>query len=92
MDKGYEKEEFETLKIKSSVAGQFRKFSKMLSKSQSITLVLTLIFLGKWNFTNGAFRTSNGNLGKQNFHTYQETDEQHDGYHERYRKVADQTY
>tara|TARA_R110002050_G_scaffold3517_2_gene18450 strand:- start:673 stop:912 length:240 start_codon:yes stop_codon:yes gene_type:complete len=44
MDKGYEKEEFETLKIKSSVAGQFRKFSEMLSKSQSITLLLMLIF------------------------------------------------
>ena len=44
MDKGYEKEEFETLKIKSSVAGQFRKFSKMLSKSQSMTLLLMLDF------------------------------------------------
>ena len=44
MDKGYEKEGFETLKIKSSVASQFRKFSKMLSKSQSMTLLLMLEF------------------------------------------------
>lgn len=44
MDNGYEKEEFETLKIKSSVASQFRKFSKMLSKSQSMTLLLMLDF------------------------------------------------
>ncbi|CAG2532041.1 MULTISPECIES: BfmA/BtgA family mobilization protein [Maribacter] len=44
MDKGYEKEEFETLKIKSSVAGHFRKFSKMLSRSQSMTLLLMMDF------------------------------------------------
>ncbi len=47
MDKGYEKEEFETLKIKSSVANQFRKFSKMLSKSQSMTLLLMLDFFNE---------------------------------------------
>jgi hypothetical protein len=47
MDKGLEKEEFETLKIKSSVAVQFRKFSKMLSKSQSITLLLMLDFFNE---------------------------------------------
>ena len=35
MDRGFEKEEFETLKIKRSVAIEFRKFNKMLSKSQS---------------------------------------------------------
>lgn len=44
MDKEYEKEGFETLKIKASVAKKFRKFSKMLSKSQSITLLLMLDF------------------------------------------------
>lgn len=44
MDIGYEKEEFETLKIKTSVAIQFRKFSRMLSKSQSMTLLLMLVF------------------------------------------------
>lgn len=47
MDKGYEKEGFETLKIKRSVAIQFRKFSKMLSKSQSMTLLLILEFFNK---------------------------------------------
>lgn len=44
MDKGYENEKFETLKIKRSVAIEFRKFSKMLSKSQSMTLLLMLDF------------------------------------------------
>jgi len=44
MDRGYENEGFETLKIKSSVAIEFRKFSKMLSKSQSMTLLLMLDF------------------------------------------------
>lgn len=44
MDKGFEKEVFETLKIKRSVANEFRRFSKMLSKSQSMTLLLMLDF------------------------------------------------
>jgi hypothetical protein len=44
MARGYEKEVFETLKIKSSVTGQFRDFSKMLSKSQSMTLLLMMDF------------------------------------------------
>ncbi|MDT0651750.1 BfmA/BtgA family mobilization protein [Autumnicola edwardsiae] len=44
MDKGYEKEGFETLKIKSSVANEFRIFSRMLSKSQSMTLLLMMDF------------------------------------------------
>ena len=47
MDKGYETEGFETLKIKSSVANQFRKFSKMLSKSQSMTLLLMMDFFNE---------------------------------------------
>lgn len=47
MDKEYEKEVFETLKIKSSVAGQFRDFSKMLSKSQSMTLLLMMDFFNE---------------------------------------------
>lgn len=47
MDKRYKKEEFETLKIKSSVATQFRKFSKLLSKSQSMTLLLMLDFFNE---------------------------------------------
>jgi hypothetical protein len=44
MDKGYEKERFETLKIKSSVALKFKKSSKRMSKSQSMTLLLMLDF------------------------------------------------
>ena len=44
MDKGYEKERFEMLGIKVSVAKRFRKFSKKLSKSQSMTLLLMLDF------------------------------------------------
>ncbi|MFS4494701.1 BfmA/BtgA family mobilization protein [Maribacter sp. 2308TA10-17] len=44
MDKGYEKERFEGLKIKSSVAKKFRRFSKKISKSQSMTLLLMIEF------------------------------------------------
>ncbi|WP_445737989.1 BfmA/BtgA family mobilization protein [Mariniflexile sp.] len=47
MDKVFEKEEFETLKIKKSVAIEFRKFSKMLSKSQSMTLLLMMDFFNE---------------------------------------------
>jgi hypothetical protein len=39
MDKGYEKERFESLSIKTSVAKSFRRFCKKLSKSQSMTLL-----------------------------------------------------
>ena len=44
MDKGYEKERFEKLGIKASVAERFREFCKKLSKSQSMTLLLMLDF------------------------------------------------
>lgn len=44
MDKGYEKERFESLSIKTSVAVKFRKYSRTISKSQSITLLLMLEF------------------------------------------------
>lgn len=44
MDKGYEKERFEKLGIKTSVAIRFRKFCKKMSKSQSMTLLLMLDF------------------------------------------------
>lgn len=44
MDKGYEKEGFETLKIKASIAFKFRRFCKSMSKSQSMTLLLMLEF------------------------------------------------
>jgi hypothetical protein len=38
MDKGYEKEKFETIKIKTSVAKRFRNYCRTISKSQSMTL------------------------------------------------------
>jgi hypothetical protein len=38
MDKGYEKERFESLSIKTSVAKRFRKYCRTISKSQSMTL------------------------------------------------------
>lgn len=44
MDKGYEKERFESLSIKKSVAKKFRNYCKSISKSQSITLLLMLEF------------------------------------------------
>ncbi|HCE55586.1 MAG TPA: hypothetical protein DER05_11585 [Lutibacter sp.] len=47
MDKGYEKERFESLKIKASVAKKFRRFCKKMSQSQSMTLQLMLDFFEK---------------------------------------------
>ena len=44
MDRGYEKEGFVTLSVKTSVAKKFRKYSKGISKSQSMTLLLMLEF------------------------------------------------
>ncbi len=44
MDKGYEKERFEMLGIKASVAVKFRRFCKSISKSQSMTLLLMIEF------------------------------------------------
>jgi len=44
MDIGYEKERFEKLGIKASVAERFRKFSKKMGKSQSMTLLLMINF------------------------------------------------
>ncbi len=44
MDKGYEKERFEKLRIKVSVAQKFRKFCKKMSLSQSMTLLLMIEF------------------------------------------------
>ncbi|MFD0837401.1 BfmA/BtgA family mobilization protein [Mariniflexile aquimaris] len=38
MDKGYEKEKFETIKIKTSVVKRFRTYCRNISKSQSMTL------------------------------------------------------
>ena len=44
MDKGYEKETFKTIKIKSSVAKRFRNYCRTISKSQSMTLLLMVGF------------------------------------------------
>lgn len=44
MDKGYEKERFESLSIKTSVVKKFRRFCRELSKSQSMTLLLMIEF------------------------------------------------
>jgi len=44
MDKGYEKQRFETLKIKAPVAKKFRRFCKAMSESQSMALLLMLGF------------------------------------------------
>ncbi|MDF0716088.1 BfmA/BtgA family mobilization protein [Muricauda sp. 334s03] len=44
MDKGYEKERFESLSIKTSIAQKFKKFSKQMGASQSMTLLLMLDF------------------------------------------------
>ena len=42
--KNIKKEKFETLKIKTSVAKKFRRFSRALSKSQSMTLLSMVDF------------------------------------------------
>ena len=44
MDRGFEKEHFEKLGIKTSVAKRFREFSRKISRSQSMTLLLMLDF------------------------------------------------
>ncbi|SDR72521.1 BfmA/BtgA family mobilization protein [Christiangramia echinicola] len=44
MDKGYEKEHFATFKIKSTVAEKFRKYSRGIGESHSMTLLLMLEF------------------------------------------------
>ena len=44
MDKGYEKERFESLSIKTSVAKKFNRFCKKMSKSKSMTLLAMLEF------------------------------------------------
>jgi hypothetical protein len=44
MDKNYQKERFESLSIKSSVVKKFRDYSKSISKSNSMTLLLMMEF------------------------------------------------
>lgn len=47
MDRGYEKEGFVTVSIKASIAKKFKKFSKGISRSQSMTLLLMVDFFEK---------------------------------------------
>ncbi len=44
MDQEYKNEKFETLKIKSSIAKKFRRFSRSISKSQSMALLSMIEF------------------------------------------------
>ncbi|REE07765.1 hypothetical protein DFQ09_11195 [Winogradskyella pacifica] len=44
MDKGYEKERFDSLSIKTSVAQKFNEFCKKMSRSKSMTLLMMLDF------------------------------------------------
>lgn len=44
MDRGYEKERFESVSIKTSVVKKFRRYCRKLSKSQSMTLLLMIEF------------------------------------------------
>lgn len=44
MDKGYEKERFESVSLKISVAKKFNSYCRKLSKSKSMTLLLMLEF------------------------------------------------
>ena len=48
MDEGFEKERFETFKIKVSVADKFRRFCRTMSKSQSMTLSAMIEYF-EWN-------------------------------------------
>ncbi|SHG26039.1 hypothetical protein SAMN05444483_10793 [Salegentibacter echinorum] len=44
MDKGYEKERFESVSLKTSVAKKFHRFCRKLSKSKSMTLLSMIEF------------------------------------------------
>ena len=44
MDKNFKKERFVSISIKTSVAQKFKKFSKHMARSQSMTLMLMLDF------------------------------------------------
>lgn len=59
MDKTFKKEQFQTIKIKTSVVKKFRRFSKKMSHSQSMTILLMLDF-----FENNGV-SPNENLGPQ---------------------------
>ncbi len=51
MDNGYEKEPFTTISFKSSVAKQFRTFSKKMEASNSMTLLMMLDFFENNNLS-----------------------------------------
>ena len=53
MDKGYEKERFESLSIKSSVVNKFGSYSKSISKSNSMTLLLMVGFFEHKELSSG---------------------------------------
>lgn len=44
MDKGYEKERFDSISIKTSVAKKFRRYCRSISKSQSLSLLMMIEF------------------------------------------------
>ena len=44
MDKRYEKERFESISIKTSVAKKFRRYCRSISKSQSLSLLVMIEF------------------------------------------------
>ena len=44
MDKGYEKERFVSISVKASIAKKFNNYSKAISKSKSMTMLLMLEF------------------------------------------------
>ncbi|WP_298288784.1 BfmA/BtgA family mobilization protein [uncultured Lutibacter sp.] len=44
MDKSFKKEQFQTIKIKTSVVKRFRRFCKTMPQSQSMTLLIMLDF------------------------------------------------
>ena len=51
MDNGYEKEKFTTISFKSSIAKKFRAFSKKMSASNSMTLLMMLDFFESNNLS-----------------------------------------
>ncbi|WP_275452857.1 BfmA/BtgA family mobilization protein [Lacinutrix algicola] len=60
MDKGYEKERFDSLSIKTSVAKKFNGFCRKMSLSKSMTLLVMIAFFEeKWNFTTRIHRSKN---------------------------------
>ena len=88
MDKGYEKERFESLSIKAPVAKKLKRYCKGISKSQSMTLLLMLEF-----FENNGISPDESigphiqNFGKLN----QKKDQWSDSHFKGHRKDTNQT-